>query len=66
MTRFGLTMLFACLGFVLTLTSMSVGYNLYTSAKNRELYVECLKMVERIAKEADRNSLVSTPNCYLR
>lgn len=53
--------LITCLTFV-ALGAMTVGYNLYTDAKRREVYLECLKSQERIAQNGER----FTSSCYLR
>ena len=43
---------------------MTVGYNLYTDAKRRDLYLECLKANERVALANERGYL-ATSSCYL-
>lgn len=58
------------LGTLVLLCAMVVGYHLYTNAKNRELYAECLRVSERMSANKNREGnavqIVSTPTCYLR
>lgn len=35
---------------ILIVVFSTIGYNLYTNAKNRELYMECLKQAEKYGK----------------
>lgn len=51
-----------------SLSAMITGYNYYDNMKNREVYLECLKIAERIAENDNREGvrIVSLPNCYKR
>jgi hypothetical protein len=50
----------------LAIASMMLGYNVYTDAKRRDMYLECLKTVERINENADHRFMASTPTCWVR
>lgn len=55
------------IGALLLSVAMTLAYHLYTNAQNREVYMECLRVTERIAQE-ERGSgvrMVSTPRCIL-
>lgn len=52
---------------VITVVAVVVGYNAFKDYKNRELYLECLRVSERMANSDNRQGvrIVSTPHCWL-
>ena len=56
-------------GALVLIVAIIASYNLYTNAKNRELYAECLRVVERVTERSERSkTFVSTSalSCNLR
>lgn len=67
MTKGEIIFIVGIFGSLLLSLAMTLSYYLYTNAQNRQAYMECLRVTERILQE-DRGSgvrIVSSPNCRL-
>jgi hypothetical protein len=55
------------IGAILISVAMIISYHLYTNSKNREVYMECLRVMESIAKEDGSSSVrvFSATSCHL-
>ena len=48
---------------IVSVIGLLVGYNLYTNSENRKLYVECLRITERLLD--GHPNRISAPYCRL-
>lgn len=68
MTKGEIIFIAGIFGTIVLVAAMTLSYHLYSDAKRREAYFECLKVTERIIQDDYRQGIriTSTPHCSLR